>query len=327
MILGKFMPPHRGHELLFRFGRAYCDELTILVCTLDCEPIDGTLRYGWVKAMCPEQVPGAGGRVHVVHVTDDLPQEPADHPDFWSIWKATVERYVGHPIDYVFASEDYGWKLGDVLGAEYVPVDHARSLVPVSGSAVRADPMGNWQHLPACVRPHYLKRVCLFGPESTGKSTLAARLATHYGTAHCWEYARPLLDFNGGEAAVEDIPRIARGQLATQEALAARASRVLFCDTDVATTVIWSRRLFGSCPAWIEQQAAAQRYDLTLLMDIDVPWVDDDQRFLGEPAQRVAFFADCEAMLRKLGRSYVVVRGAWDERFAQAVAAVDALLA
>jgi len=323
MILGKFMPPHRGHELLFNFGRHYCDELTILVCTLDREPIDGELRYGWVKAMCDGHV--GGGRVHVVHITDDLPQEPSDHPDFWAIWKRTVERYVDHPIDFVFASEDYGWKLAEVLSAEYVPVDHARALVPVSGSAVRADPMKHWQHLPECVGPHYLKRVCLFGPESTGKSTLAAKLAAHYGTVHAWEYARPLLDFKGGEATIDDIPRIARGQIATEDAQAARASRVLFCDTDVATTVVWSRRLFGTCPAWIEAQAAARHYDLTLLLDVDVPWVDDDQRFLGEPAQRAAFFADCEAMLQSLGRRYVVVRGGWDERFAQATAAVDVL--
>ena len=132
--------------------------------------------------------------------------------------------------------------------------------------------------------------------------------------------------FREGEASADDIPRIARGQLATEEALAARARRVLFCDTDVATTVIWSRRLFGSCPAWIEEQAAARHYDLTLLLDVDVPWVDDAQRFLGEPGERAAFFAGCEAMLHDLGRPYLVVRGSWDERFAQAVAAVDALL-
>ncbi|XAL97957.1 AAA family ATPase [Phycisphaeraceae bacterium D3-23] len=312
------MPPHRGHELLIEFGRHYCDDLTVLVCTLDREPIPGHLRFDWVRTMCPG--------VSVVHVTDDLPQEPADHPDFWTIWKATVEHHVAHPIDFVFASEDYGWKLAEVLDAEYVPVDHARSLVPVSGSAIRADPMGYWDGLPECVRPHYVKRVCVFGPESTGKSTLAAQLAGHYGTVYAWEYARPLLDFKQGEASADDIPRIVRGQVATEEALAKRASRVLFCDTDVATTAVWSRHLFGECPAWIDRIAAQRQYDLTLLLDVDVPWVDDHQRCLGEPAQRAAFFAACEAELRRLGRDYVVIRGGWPERFEQATQAVDALL-
>src|SRR5688572_19641714 len=80
---------------------------------------------------------------------------------------------------------------------------------------------------------------------STGKSTLAKDLAAHFRTAHAFEYARPLLDGKGGRCDREDIPRIARGQVATEEALARQADRVLICDTDVLTTTIWSDVLFG----------------------------------------------------------------------------------
>ena len=97
----------------------------------------------------------------------------------------------------------------------------------MSGTAVRADPLGHWELLPECVRPYFLKRVCVFGPESTGKSTLARDLAREFGTLYAWEYARPLLDPQGGQCRPEDISRIARGQVATEDALARQADRVL----------------------------------------------------------------------------------------------------
>lgn len=319
MILGKFMPPHSGHQWLIEFARAYTENLTVLVCSLDTEPIPGDLRFQWVREMCPS--------VRCVHVTEDLPQEPGDHPDFWAIWKDAVERHVGHTIDYVFASEDYGWKLAEVLNAQYVPVDHARQIMPVSGSAIRQSPMRYWGFLPEPVRPYYLKRVCVFGPESTGKSTLAQHLAEHYNTSFAWEYARPLLDFKDGQADFKDIENIARGQLATEAALSRFANRVLICDTDLLTTSIWSDVLFKQCPAWITQAAQAQHYDLTLLLDIDVPWVDDNQRFFSEPKDRQAFFDRCRTALEQSGRRYSVLSGSWQDRERLAIQLIDALIA
>jgi len=101
--------------------------------------------------------------------------------------------------------------------------------------------MKHWEFLPQAVRPYFVKRVCVFGPESTGKSTLARDLARHFGTVYAWEYARPMLDPQGGECrGVDDIVRIVRGQVATENALARQANRVLICDTDVLTSTIWS---------------------------------------------------------------------------------------
>lgn len=318
MMLGKFMPPHRGHCYLADFARHYCDELTILVCTLEREPIDGALRYQWMRRMFPD--------CNVVHVTDDLPQTPDEHPDFWPIWRDVVRRAMPEGTDLVFASEDYGFQLAEVLDAEYVPVDHDREMMPVSGTDVRRDPLGCWEYIPEEVRPHYLKRVCIFGPESTGKSTLAKDLAAHFDTVYVHEYARPLLDFKNGACDWPDIERIARGQAAAEDALAPRARRVLFCDTDPLTTTIWSDVFFGKCPAWVEREARRRTYDLYLLTDIDVPWVDDNQRYFPEDAKRQDFFDRCLATLEASDRPFVRIRGDWKQRFQQAVEAVEQLL-
>src|SRR5262245_22101546 len=317
MLLGKFMPPHLGHVYLTEFAGGYVDRLTVVVCSLAREPIPGELRFRWMRELFPFD--------NVVHLTDELPQEPTEHPDFWALWKASLERVLPCRPDLVFASEDYGRPLAEVLGGQFVPVDRARAAVPVSGTAIRSDPMQHWEYLPRCVRPYFVRRVCVFGPESTGKTTLARRLAEHFGTAWVPEYARTLIEGQGGAIAYEDMERIARGQVASEEALARAARRVLITDTDILTTCVWSERLFGKVPAWVREQAEKRSYDLHILLDVDVPWVADMARYL--PEDRAGFFAQCREALEKSGRPFVVLRGAWEQRFAGAVRAVEGVLA
>ncbi len=220
LVLGKFLPPHAGHQYLIHFAQNFVDRLTVLVCSLPSEPVPGSLRYEWMRELFPH--------ARVVHITDDLPQEPDQHPQFWDLWRQTVLAAAGEPIDFVFASEMYGYRLADEVGAKFIPVDLSREVVPVSGTAIRTRPLDNWQFIPECVRPYFVKRVCIFGPESTGKSTLARDLAVHFQTVYVSEFARGLLDPQQGICTAGDIPLIARGQAAAEDALARQANKVLF---------------------------------------------------------------------------------------------------
>ncbi len=316
LVLGKFLPPHAGHQHLVQFATNFVDDLTVLVCSLERDAIPGALRVGWMQELFP--------RARVIHITDNLPQEPREHPQFWDLWRETVLRAAGRKLDFVFASETYGDRLAEEVGAKFIPVDIGRTLVPVSGTAIRKNPLAHWLLIPECVRPHFVRRVCLFGPESTGKSTLARDLATRFKSAYVSEFARGLLDLKGGHCDAADIPLIARGQLAAEDSLARRADRVLFCDTDLLLTTVWSDTLFGECPQAVRDLAAARHYDLYLLLDVDVPWVDDAQRFL--PGQRRQFFERCQQILEQHHRRFIVIRGSWTERIEAAAAAVEALL-
>jgi NadR type nicotinamide-nucleotide adenylyltransferase len=310
------MPPHLGHVYLVDFARHYCDDLTVVVGSLASESIPGRLRFDWMVELFPT--------VRVVHLMDELPQDPSEHPDFWALWQSSLQRVVGHAVDFVFASETYGTRLAEVLNARFVPVDIDRSVVPISGMAVRDNPLRHWQYLPDCVRPYFVKRVCLCGPESTGKSTLSMQLAQAFHTVAVPEYARSLLMTQGGRVGEEDMPVIARGQVASEDALARRANRVLICDTDALTTAVWSEALFGRCSDAVHDVATGRRYDLTLLLDVDVPWVADSVRYL--PDHRASFRERLERALTEAGRSYELVRGPWAERLATAHRAVAELL-
>jgi NadR type nicotinamide-nucleotide adenylyltransferase len=326
LAFGKFMPLHRGHIYLLEFARRSCHRLTILVCTLSGEPIPGEIRYLWVKELFPD--------CNVVHHYADIPQDPAEHPDFWDIWKDSIARHCpGEEFDALFGSEDYGWKMAETMGIEYIPVNRERDLVPVSGIEVRNEPMENWKYLPEVVRPFYAKRVCVVGPESTGKSTLVEMLARQYDTSFAHEYARSLLDeyvknraYRPGEVRESDIPTIARGQMVTEDERARRCNRILFCDTDLLTTVFWSNFYFHNCPAWIEREADKRQYDLYLLLDIDVPWVADEQRPMPDYYQRLEYFNWWKDSLKKKSRPCVVISGNWEQRFARARNAVDQLM-
>ena len=315
MLLGKFMPPHMGHVYLCDFARHYVDELSIVVGTLDSEPMPGDLRYRWMSELFP--------RENVIHLTDDLPQDPSEHPDFWALWQSALERILPGKPDYVFASERYGHPLAEVLGATFVPVDRGRSVRPVSGTAVRERPFENWELIPPVVRPYYLKRVCVFGPESTGKSTLAENLAKEFDTLCVPEYARTHLEEQGGKLDESDIGKIARGQVASEDALAPYANRCIVSDTDILLTTVWSKFLYGSCPEWIEELAAERKADLYLLTDVDVPWVGDEVRYL--PENRSDFFDLCRSTLEANDCNFVELRGAWSERDESARRAVAQL--
>jgi NadR type nicotinamide-nucleotide adenylyltransferase len=145
-LLGKFMPPHLGHQHLCEVALSRCDHLTVLVCSLPDDPIPGRFRYHWMR----EIVPAA----RVLHLTDVVPQAPSEHPDFWPIWRAIVRRVHPEPVDVVFASEVYGHRLAAEVGAVFEPVDIARVVVPVSATMIRADPIAMASFLPRVVRDH-----------------------------------------------------------------------------------------------------------------------------------------------------------------------------
>ena len=128
----------------------------------------------------------------------------------------------------------------------------------------------------------------------------------------------------GNTFTLDDIHYIAQGQIASEEALARQANRLLICDTDLITTTIWSDIFFKDCQSWIKAEADRREYDLYLLTDIDVPWVDDPQRYL--PKDREAFLDRCKRELENRNRPYVLIKGDWEARYTQACRTIDDFL-
>ena len=316
LIIGKFLPPHAGHLHLIGTARGMVEELTVLVCSLEREPIPGATRVAWMRAL----VPG----VRVLHLDEELPSEPHEDPRFWDLWTAAIGRSLGSRPDLVFTSEDYGDELARRLGARHVLVDRARAAVPVSGTAVRADPMAHWASIPSVVRPWFLRRVVITGSESTGKTTLASMLAERFATAAAPEFARDYLDRKPAPLDRDDVEVIAVGHLEQESRYTRCADRVLFLDTDLFSTVVYGEHYYGATEPWIERVARERQGDLYLLLDVDVPWVADPQRDRGD--RRAEMHALFRGVLERNGIEPVVISGEWSERLARASEEVERIL-
>ncbi|WP_282009123.1 AAA family ATPase [Brevundimonas aveniformis] len=310
-VLGKFMPPHQGHVALCEFARAYCENLTILVCSLEGDPIPGHLRYAWMSQMFPT--------CQVKWCTEDLPQLPEDHPDFWAIWSDVVSRYAGE-VEFIFTGEPYGRKLAEAVNAVFVPLDRNGGWNPVSATAVRANPFGHWDDIPGIVRPYYVGRVCIVGPESTGKTHLANALAASFNTICVPEYGRLYTETFGLDLDDQDLLRIAHGQWASAAAAKVQANRIQIEDTDPVLTAVWAEMLLGSVPPQLTR--FSELADLYVLCDVDVPWVNDGTRYFPGAQDRQRFGGLCERALRSRRAHFVVANGGWEERQRIAEAAI-----
>lgn len=176
-----------------------------------------------------------------------------------------------------------------------------------------------------------LRRVVLFGTESTGKTVLARRLASHFGAPWSAEFVREFWDAHGGRIGPLDLEAIAHGQVAAEErAVAAAREGLVLHDTNLLTCVLWNDVLFPeACPAWVraEAEARARAVDLFLLCDADVPFEPDPQRCFPEPERREWARGLWRDALVSRGLPFTEVAGPWAVREARAVAAVAALLA
>lgn len=177
--------------------------------------------------------------------------------------------------------------------------------------------------------PSDLVKIVVFGPESTGKTTLAKQLAAHYDTEWVPEYAREYLqkkwDREQKTCEPKDLLPIAVGQIRLENKLSKKANNILICDTDLLETKVYSEAYYlGYCDPTLEKYALKNEYTLYFLTYIDVPWQKDDLR--DKPNERQRMFDYFHHTLLKYERNFVTLMGNQQERFKQAIKHIDKLL-
>jgi HTH-type transcriptional regulator, transcriptional repressor of NAD biosynthesis genes len=348
LVIGKFYPPHEGHHLLIGTAAACSERVTVLVLSHEVESIPHADRVAWLREVHAEQP-----HVTFVGVIDDHPVD-FDDPAIWdlheAVFRAGVAAVTDEPITAVFSSEEYGPELARRLAAVAVPVDDDRGLAPVSGTAVRADPVAHWSRLAPPVRGWFARRVVVLGAESTGTTTVSHALVDALrarGGAHgltqwvpevCRTMAVAKLAADRAAAVLagttppemgelvwrdDEFLTMAMEQNAQEDAAARSGGPVLVCDTDAFAVAVWHERYCGAADAVVE--AHARRHPLYLLTDHeDVPFEQDG--FRDGEAIRPWMTDRFDEVLRASGRPFVVLRGPANERVAAGLAAIDELL-
>ena len=304
LVIGKFMPIHQGHVALINFAASQCDELIISMSYTMSDPIPAELRFSWITEIFKDRA-----KIKPALVKDDFDDESLPLLQRTKVWSEFIRRTYP-PIHILFSSEEYGEPFASNLGAEYQAFDPERKHNPVSGSKIRESPFHYWDFIPSVVRPYFVKKICFYGPESTGKSTLAIRMAEYYQTEFVPEVARELITTN--EFTVDDIIKIGHAHYERIEEKTKTANKILFCDTDAITTQIYSRHYLKVVPDVLYELEKKVHFDIYFLMGIDVPWIADGLRDLGH--QRENMMKVFEEELSRRGIQYIPINGTHQER-------------
>ncbi|QJE96530.1 AAA family ATPase [Luteolibacter luteus] len=311
VVIGKFLPPHRGHRFLIETALSRCERVIVIVCGKPVDPIPPELRTEWLREIV------AAAEVRLI---DDRYDENDSR-----VWAQNTIGWLGRAPDAVFTSEDYGDRYASYMGCAHVQVDRARVAIPCSGTAVRGDALAMWDYIDPPVRSWFAKRVVIVGAESTGTTTLAMDLAAALETEWVAEYGR---EYSAAKQAAGDsvwitseFLEIAKEQTRREDEAARSANRILVCDTNAFATVLWHRRYMGHNDEALREYSALGRADLYLLTGDEIPFVRDGLRD-GEHL-RHGMHAWFEEALAGQPVPWFLLHGGREERLQEALGLID----
>lgn len=311
LVIGKFYPLHAGHQALVRAATSSCDRVTVEVMVQGVESIPAAVRVGWVQGEHPD--------ARVVAVLDDSPVD-FESPQIWDLHMAVIEAPLDGPVDAVFSSDAYGEELARRLNATWVQVDPGRASTPISGTAVRHDPAGNWWALPTPVRQWFTKRIVVLdcGNDHTTRASastvLGRALADHYGTRSVPDRTLETSDESAYGAEPSErttlFELIAAHQSAAEHQAAGLVARpLLICESNAPALVQSLERP----PSLQDEAVTATAPALNVLVGRDTA---------PSPIRDVL-----ERVRVETGTPWVEVTGSPNDSLAAAIAAVDEIIA
>jgi nicotinamide riboside kinase len=168
-------------------------------------------------------------------------------------------------------------------------------------------------------------RVSITGTESTGKTTLAGQLATHYNTVVAVDQSRNYIEKLDRKYNHTDVLEIAKKIILEEDRMLHYSHRVLFSDNDLTNIKIWLHHRKWAVPDWLEKDIQKRKYDLYLLCGIDVAWQEDAQR--EHPDYREELFKHFQTEFNSINANYKLVKGLGEKRLQSAIEIVDEFMA
>ena len=329
MYGGSFNPLHLGHVNDIIMAANQCKKLyVVLSVTNDPNEIDYRERYMWLKDITKHM-----DNVEIIKIFDKNTSK--DTYD-WEAGARDIKKVIGRPIQAVFSGDDYkGKDIWEKLYLDSKIVYFSRDFINISSTQIRNNPYRYYDYLPSIVQRYYVKKVCVIGTESCGKSTLVRNLALAFNTTHVEEAGRYICDEAGG---IDNMQKyhyfeiLFKHKQLEKEALE-NAYKVLFVDTDSLITLYYYNlgfkdhdsinKVFADIAEGI---SALNKYDLYLFLEPDVEWVQDGTRTYGEQKVREFNNKYLKTILEKNGIQYLTIKGDYQSRYEQAYKKVNELL-
>jgi NadR type nicotinamide-nucleotide adenylyltransferase len=312
LYLGKFAPFHAGHEHVINEALKTVEDLTVLIYEAPgLTEVPLARRANWIREFNPE--------TEVIECADGPTDVTYEITGMQAHEQYVLKKLGKRKISHFFSSEPYGEHMSAALGAIDIRIDQGRKSVPISATTIREDLYAHRRFLSPRVYFDHLTKVVLLGAPSTGKSTLAEKLAEHFKTTHMPEYGREYWELNNIQRRLtpEQLLEIAITHRERELIAAHEANRYFFIDTNALTTKVFSQYYHGdSLPGLSElSNETKERYDLVILCGDDIPYDDTVDRS-GE-ANRSDFQKATTDELIKLGIKYHEVTGSIQDRISQ----------
>lgn len=291
VVVGKFSPLHRGHEWMIDQALKQCDHLLIVsYSNPEFKGCEAKVREEWLWTTY--KILSAPPEKCTILVLDPnkiaipLNTAPDDVQQWFFAW--VVKSIAHYEADILFCSESWGDACAKVLSEELgrevksVIIDIDRKQYPISATQIRNDYDLNRHMLSSTVRETFVKRICLLGGESTGKSTLAKALAEYYNTLWVPEYGRELYEERNGVLYTEDFYNIIYRQVNRELNMQPIANKYLFCDTSPLTTYGYHTWMKGWDNEKLRLRAQVRTYDGYIFCQPDFAFVQDGTRIDSE---------------------------------------------
>lgn len=341
LFFGKFAPLTTGHVSAIVQAATEVDELFVVLCW--DEKFQQTLtpylqkvmtkrnRLMWlkdtfkhmskIKILCVDETP-----------IQSYPDGSADFTDLVlnELFHSTGS-HTAPVMDKVFSSEtEYSEYFSTYWpDSTHILIDPEREFVDISATRVRSNPYQHWDKISPAAHTHFVKKVCIIGVESVGKSTLTIDLANHFSTQYVEEVGRTICEneYHSSESMmeIEDYIYVAMEHKIKEHKVARTANKVMFSDTNNLIT-LFSAECMGKRSPVLSQMAFSEEYDLVIMLDIDVPWVYDELRLNSSDERRAETHDLLKFLCKAHNVEYITVSGDFNTRFKTSVQLVQKLL-
>ncbi len=314
LVLGKFMPLHMGHVELINYAENNCDELIVWVCVSSEELMQAELRLNWVNKTFKSR-----SKIKPILFKYDekkLPNSSESSIEISRKWVQAIRQNLPE-IHAIFSKEKYGDYVADILGIEHKMYPGTKNI---SATQIRNNPLKHWEYLSDAVKSYYFKKIVILGTESTGKSTLAKKLADYFNSDFVPEAGRDIVE-NSNECSWNDLERIATSHAQNIKALEANKNKILFIDTDINITKSYANFFFNRDLVVADWVVELNQADLYLYLWNDVEHIQDGTR-LNKNDRDLLHQSHIET-LEANNISYTLIQGSWDERFSHSVNIIE----
>jgi len=307
VTVGKFMPLHIGHESMIEFGAAMLDQMIVIVSS-DNDAIDLHDRYSIIKQKY------AGRNITVLKHFDEMgaPKVTDEHgtavdDGFWNYWIDKFQLLAPDATHFV-SSDRYGNKAADKLGIKWLAFDPDRELFDISATRIRDNIFENWKYIAKEFRPKYITSVVVMGAESSGKSTLVKDLGAAWNSPAVPEYGRIMTEIVGDrDWQKKDFYDIVERQHEMNRLAAMNSETgLIFIDTEAYTTYLYCLEYLNATSATLRITAFNESFNMYVLVQPNLPWIDDGTRTMKTQSSRNTFVKCLERYLRMRSPEYQV---------------------